>query len=49
MLRLLILGGLAAGAFLAWKKFSTAREHADFEEELHSSSTTSETPAPSPA
>jgi hypothetical protein len=37
MLRLLILGGLAAGAFFAWKKFTSSREDEDLAEDMYGS------------
>jgi hypothetical protein len=52
MLRLLILGGLAAGAFFAWKKFASPREEDELAEDLYGSATIheqSDTPATTPA
>jgi hypothetical protein len=37
MLRLLILGGLAAGAFFAWKKFMSAGELDDELDDMYGS------------
>jgi hypothetical protein len=33
--KLLILGGLAAGAFIAWKKFTSTAEDDEFADDLY--------------
>lgn len=35
MFKLLILAGLAAGAFIAWKKFTSAAEDDEFADDLY--------------
>lgn len=35
MFKLLILGGLAAGAFIAWKKFTSTAEDDEFADDLY--------------